>query len=550
MSHDLAPSNDAEGAAHEPRVVRALDVIVCVDAPSKGLFRRVRRLLRQCTGETRLIVVDAGHIEALVWSRLQGLARDAGALLLLRHHGAGGPSSVELALAHSAGRDVLLLDGQVQVFPRFVARLARAMSEDERTGIVSPISNQRPHAADPSWGSALPPAEGISAKRWAKLLQRVALKSRPELLTPDAACLLLRRELLDVVGPPPADAAALGRYADEARQRGFRVRLADDVYVHREAAAEAVQQAPSADPAHPLGDALAWHTQRGTVNNRTAPLIVLDGSPFSTAALDEGAATAAVVRSLLERLRLPRAVLAYPAVSGIELAEILDGRWQDPLVYRWELGLPLAPFVEDTSAAEQAMLEVIELFQIGFVHTAGDKALPRVLGAVLASDRVPFCVSVTDASPSEGDAAQASLLAHARAILCPSEATRAELCQRFLLKAKRVHVETAALTDGDDAARVEERLRAWTAAYDACQSRAPVRARWLRREQLQRLRALYRGSAPLTRPAVTLPAAALTSEPAPLVERWVQRIGRRAPAVLRSAWSRLPYPSKQQRKPR
>jgi hypothetical protein len=547
MSQDRPVPDDTQTGEQGPRVNRPLDVIVCVDGLSKGLLRRVRRLLRQCTGETRLILVDGGRIDALLWSRLQGLAREARALLLLRHHGAGGPSSIELAMAHSAGRDVLLLGADVQVFPRLVAHLARALGEHDRAGIISPVSNRRPLAENPSWASSLPAPRGVSPKRWAKLIQRVAPKSRPELVAPDAACMLLRRELLDVIGPPPGsgDATALVRYSDAARKHGFRVHLADDVYVHHATEPELPsgdgRSVPDRDPPHALAQLLSWHERRGTAKNRTAPLITLDGSPFSVAADDVDQPVP--VRAMIERLSLPRAVLAYPAVGGIELAEILDGRWHEPLLYKRELKLPLAASVEDTSEAREAASELIELFQIGFVHLLGDTLWRGVLGPALSGGLVPYCVSVTD----EIDGAETSLLVPARAVLCPSESARAELCQRFALKEKRVHAETRASNGAGAGAGPPgaDALLAWTAAYDACRARAKSRAPWLSREQLQQLRALYRGSAPLT-----LPPAQHTEAPAPHGEGWVQRIGRRAPDVLRSAWKRLPYPAKQQRKPR
>jgi hypothetical protein len=166
-----------------------------------------------------------------------------------------------------------------------------------------------------------------------------------------------------------------------------------------------------------------------------------------------------------------------------------------------------------------------------------------VLGPVLSAGNVPYCVSVTD----DADSAEPSLLVGARAVLCSSEAARAELCQRFGLKAKRVHCEASACHGASDAPPRDGMLLAWTAAYDACRARAKSKTAWLRRDQLQRLHALYRGSAPLTRPP---PRPHSAAAPAPPVEGWVQRIGRRAPDVLRSAWKRLPYPAKQARKPR
>lgn len=542
MSSDASPSPDPETAAPGPQGRRALDVVVCADTPGNGLLRRVRRLLRQCTGEARLIVVDGGGIDEPLWSRLQGLARDVAALLLLRQQGAGGPSSIELAMAHSAGRDVVLLGADVHVFAGFLGGLEQVTSEDERAGLVSPLSNREQHALEPKWKSALTPPQGISAKRWAKLIQRVALRSRPALVVPDPACVLLRRELLDVIGPPTStDGTAFAHYADEARKHGFSVRLADDVYVQHES-----EPAHGADdPNHPLGPVLSWHARRGTAKNSTSPLLLLASSPFSAA----GPEAPPELCSLLERLDLPRAVLAYPAVGGIEVAEILDGAWQAPLVYKLPLQQPLASFVEDIREAEAALRELLELFQIGFVHVVDLEPWSRVLTTVLGHDSLPYLVSVTDdgsapAADGAGGPAEQSLLTSARAVLCTSDALGSELCRAYSLKEKRVRSETAAAGAGGVSAD-DVKLGAWRASYDACRTRAAKRARWLSSEQLRRLRELHRDSRPLS-----TPPAKLISQAAPIVERWVERIGRRAPGVLRSAWNRLPYGSKQQRKPR
>ncbi|HMJ11607.1 MAG TPA: hypothetical protein VK524_09360, partial [Polyangiaceae bacterium] len=271
-----ASSSSPEHTAATPRpAARLLDVIVCVRAPSKGLLRRMRRLLRQCKSDTRVILVDAGGIDALLWSRLQGLARDAGALLLLRHESTGGgPSCVELGLAHAAQRDVLLLGAELRFYAGFLKRLRAVLLEDPKAGFVSPLSNRSRRARDPAWSGGVPELAGLSAKRAAKLIQGVSPRTRPELVAPDATCMLLRHEVLQALGAPPDDPDNLARYVEQARGRGFRALLADDVYVqHPDSDFDANA---SASPELPLAKVLAWHARRGTAQNLRAPLILLD----------------------------------------------------------------------------------------------------------------------------------------------------------------------------------------------------------------------------------------------------------------------------------
>ncbi|HMJ13582.1 MAG TPA: hypothetical protein VK524_19320, partial [Polyangiaceae bacterium] len=257
-------------------------------------------------------------------------------------------------------------------------------------------------------------------------------------------------------------------------------------------------------------------------------------------------------RPVLEQLRLPRAVLAYPAVGGIELAEIIDGEWARPLVYKLELKLPLAAFVDDTEEADLAVREALELFQVNFVHLLGFEAWPRVLTNALADRAQPYCLSVTDdelARIVEGAPLLEpwpALLANARVVLCDSETTRAELIARFALKEKRVRSASLAGAPDSNVTTADPRLSAWIAMYDACAARSAARAPWLGREQLLRLFSLQCSSRPLSTPPVRMSA-----NPEPLVQRWVQGLRQRAPGVLRSAWKRLPYNKvKQQRKPR
>lgn len=532
-----------------------VDVVVRVETPAQGVLRRLKRVLRQRGVAFRLVVVVDGAPEASFWAKLERLARERAEVLLLRNEQPlGFRASINRALEQTSGHDVVLLEPSVRIFPGFLAKICQIGREDPYTAFVSPLSNEARAALSAEWQAPLAVPAGVSGKQWAKLVERVAPQTRPDLVSPDRACVWMSARVRQVLGAFEPSAAAdemLAEYASRARRSGFKARLADDLFVYSAERAPTASVPPSSGassvPGLPFAELLGWHTRRGTAKNRSAPLILLDGSPYFGRKAEDTRDVERVVRALA----WPRVVLAYPAVGGMEIVEVLRGEWTLPLVYRRELPLPLARFVEDTSEAERALSEVLTLFQVSFVHVHGFELWPKLVQRLSAERRLPCVVTLDEeglsllaeeqrvqraAPPPSGAEPWTELLSNAQRVICSSEAVSTALGAALGIKEKKRRVASAASFAADGAPN-EDVVRMVAAAYAGCQARAPSSARrWLSRDDLRRLVELRREPGPLV---VT------RSQPAPAEPRtpnsWLGRLGARVPSLIRNMADRIPY---------
>jgi GT2 family glycosyltransferase/glycosyltransferase involved in cell wall biosynthesis len=400
-----------------------VDVVVPVFNARKQTLRCLRSVLRHGEGDYRLVVIDDASTDPKLWPRLVDFARGEPRVVLLRNpKNLGFSGTVNRGIQGATSRDVLVLNSDTKVFAEFLPRLRAAAHADAKTGIACALSNNATICSVPEFCRDNPLPSGMTGKQMARLVRVTAKKERPELVTPVGFCMYLRRELIEDVGL--FDAERYGRgfgeendLGERAKMRGWRIRLASDVYVLHEGKASFGEQgralesknagvlekrhpgyhAAVADyirknPLSELQSNLKLHIQRGSHRAEAAPLELLHHSPFG----DEIGGTEHVVRDLVRALRLPRVVFAYPAPSAIEVAEVIGGDLAAPLRYQFPLETPVPRFAQRHAEAEQTLERILDLFRIGIVHVHHPMNWPLSIARVLKDRRVPYVMTQHD----------------------------------------------------------------------------------------------------------------------------------------------------------
>ncbi len=410
-------------ARARPKPAPSVDVIVPVYNARKQTLRCLRSVLRHGQGDYRLVVIDDASTDPKLWPALQEFARRKPEVVLLKNQqNLGFAATVNRGIRHAGRRDVLILNSDTKVFAEFLPRLRTAAYADPRTGIVCPLSNNATICSVPEFCRDNPLPSGITAKQVARLVRTTALHERPELVTPVGFCMYLKRELIEAVGV--FDAERYGRgfgeendLGERALASGWRIRLADDVYVLHEGRASfgelgdglVAKHSKVLEAAHPGYHArvahfirenplaaiqanLHWHLRRRSHSGEEAVLELLHASPFGS----EPGGTEHVVRDLVKALCLPRIVVAYPGDGGIEVAEVFDGDLAAPLRYSLPLDAPVPRFAHEHDAAERAFERMLELFRIGAVHIHHLFHWPLSIGKVLRRRRIPYWLTLHD----------------------------------------------------------------------------------------------------------------------------------------------------------
>jgi GT2 family glycosyltransferase/glycosyltransferase involved in cell wall biosynthesis len=205
------------------------DVVV----PIYGAADDLARCLASVTAHTDLerhgliLVIDGPQDDAVE----QVLRSHARAQVLRNNVRCGFVVSVNRGMAAST-RDVVLLNSDTIVTPRWLEKIIAASASDARIGTVTPLSNNASLCSVPrTLVENLLPA-GFDAVSMAALVERVSLRAYVHLPTAIGFCMWIRRTLLQAIGAFDAARFGLG-YGEEndfclrASAQGW-VHIADD----------------------------------------------------------------------------------------------------------------------------------------------------------------------------------------------------------------------------------------------------------------------------------------------------------------------------------
>jgi GT2 family glycosyltransferase/glycosyltransferase involved in cell wall biosynthesis len=201
----------------------------------------VDSLTRHVTSPDSVLLIDDASTDpgmADVLERVEALPR----FRVLRNvENLGFTRTVNRGLASCDG-DVVVLNSDTVVGPKWLRNLQLAAYSDERVALASPLSDNAGVFSAPREGGSneLPP--DMSWDEASMLVARSSQRLRPEIPTAHGFCMYIRRDALDDVGGLDAEAFPRG-YGEEtefslrARERGWKCLLDDRTYIrHLQAA--------------------------------------------------------------------------------------------------------------------------------------------------------------------------------------------------------------------------------------------------------------------------------------------------------------------------
>lgn len=400
-----------------------VDIVVPIYNARKDVERCVESVLKHAAGDWRLILVDDCSTDEALVSFLQEAARRHERVLYVRNEVNGGfVVTANRGMREAAGRDVLLLNSDTIVTPRFIEKHIACVYADEATGIATPFTNNGTICSIPEFcrDNALPDDLGVD--EYAVLVERVSPRTRPEIVTAIGFCMYIRAAVIDQIGL--FDEAAFGRgfgeendFCERAKKRGWRIRLVDDCFIahlgkasfgdegralESENSRTLAKMHPNYFPdvaafcaENPLREhqdrirlALARHRMR----RYPAALFILHAPIVGS----NTGGTEHFVRGLVEALALPRAVVAWPDGRSIVAMEIDRGRVVDGVVYRFDLPGEPAFFSLRDEAIERAFDEVLVAFDVRFAHIHHLIRWPVAIWRKLRARSIPYAYTIHD----------------------------------------------------------------------------------------------------------------------------------------------------------
>lgn len=232
--HDAAASLPMRADATVPaepigadRKRRHPTVVIPVHNGGPAVETCLRGVLGTLDDGAKLIVVDDGSDDPAIIRLLDRLARER-KIALLRHPAAlGFPAAANAGIQAAKGRDVVLLNSDTLVPPKWLPRLRNAAYSAFDIGTVTPMSNDASILSYPSITRVNPTPNQVETTRLDRQAVRANGAETIEIPVGVGFCLYLRRDCLDATGPFRAELFAQG-YAEEndyclrARRLGWR----------------------------------------------------------------------------------------------------------------------------------------------------------------------------------------------------------------------------------------------------------------------------------------------------------------------------------------
>jgi GT2 family glycosyltransferase len=294
-------------------------------------------------GQFELIVVDNGSSDGSV-EYLESLSKlHSDVRVLSNSTNAGFAAATNRGLRHAQGDVLVLLNNDTIVAPGWLPALTRHLDE-QAIGLVGPITNRSGNEAEIE-------CEYETYGEYLEFAARKRDSAAMDVRTATLFCAALRRDVYEQVGPLD-EGFGLGLFEDDdyairVRQAGYRVVLAEDVFVHH------FGQATVGKPNVLENYGEAFHANRRRFEEKWGAW-----QPHERRASEEYGALVREVRDVIEMHVPPASTLAVVSKGDEELLRLNDRRaWHFP---QSEEGTYAGHYPPDSAAAIAHLEELRE----------------------------------------------------------------------------------------------------------------------------------------------------------------------------------------------
>ena len=194
-SRDVAHTDVLVGAL---RAATPVAIVIPIYNVVDDLRRCVESVRRNTTFPSELLLIDDASTDSRVAAYLDELEGTEGLRILRNAENLGFSGTVNRGILASNG-DVVVLNSDAEVTPRWLTNLALAAHENPTVGSVTPISDNAGAFSVPERGkrNATPPS--LSRDEVGRLVTRTSQRLRPDTPTASGFCMYLKRAMLDTV---------------------------------------------------------------------------------------------------------------------------------------------------------------------------------------------------------------------------------------------------------------------------------------------------------------------------------------------------------------
>lgn len=216
LTIDTAPFPSLKGIPYalSPRQSADLKVVVPTFNAIEDVRICITRLREHTPQGLEVILINDGSSDPAIARELDGLRSDPMFRVLHNERNLGFTRTVNRGIAEAADADVIILNSDARVTPRWIEGMMAAAHSRPRVATVTAMSDRAGAFSAPNIGNDNPLPPGISEEAFATAFRRRSLRLYPEVPTGNGFCMLIRRAALLEIGAFDAEAFPRG-YGEE-----------------------------------------------------------------------------------------------------------------------------------------------------------------------------------------------------------------------------------------------------------------------------------------------------------------------------------------------
>ncbi|PHQ64557.1 MAG: hypothetical protein COC10_00265 [Sphingobium sp.] len=215
----MAQDADVQGAEHRPTVAQTIGaalpctiVIPVYNAPDEVRACIESVIKHSDLRETQVLIIDDGSPDPAIAPLLDRFAGIPGLTIMRSPRNLGYTKTINLGIAHAAGRDVILLNSDTVVTPRWLEGLRATAYSRSGVGTVTAMGDNAGAFSFPTFNQKCDKPAHLTHEEYALMMVQGAMDcAAPEVPTGSGFCMYIRRAMMD----------ACGTFDEEGFPRGY-----------------------------------------------------------------------------------------------------------------------------------------------------------------------------------------------------------------------------------------------------------------------------------------------------------------------------------------
>ncbi len=215
---------------------RNVDIIIPIYNAYEDLQKCIASIQKWTDMQTcRMILINDCSTDERMYPYLEQLKNEQ-CIVIHNDKNQGFSANINIGIAQSNDRDVILLNSDTVVTKNWVEKLKSCACLDPWTATVTPLSNNATLCSVPYFGKENKLPDGYTLDEYAELIERISLKRYPQIPVANGFCMYVKREIISLIGVFDAQTFEKG-YGEEndfcyrAIEAGYHHVMCDDTFI-------------------------------------------------------------------------------------------------------------------------------------------------------------------------------------------------------------------------------------------------------------------------------------------------------------------------------